>query len=314
MSLKLMDLVVFGYDDLVANDQTLAPVTLTPNTLVEIACGLALAANSWARDLGRRSSFRTGRRILATESYDVWLLRWPVGTPVRPHHHGDSDAAFAVAAGVLKETRWEEGRRVERFLDQGHSATVPRGVVHDVEAAGREAVSVHVYSPPLSRMAFFDPRGTTVVVEEPVDLLLDAFSEEELDAAGHPSGVDAMLHRARRRIDPRVDPQDLTAEVARGSLLVDIRPSDLRQRDGVIDGALVIDRNVLEWRLDPVGTHRLGEAADPQRRVIVVCDEGYASSLAAASLLDLGRSDVTDLKGGFQAWRRLVERAGMASR
>ena len=70
---------------------------------------------------------------------------------------------------------------------------------------------------------------------------------------------------------------------------------------------MVIERNVLEWRLDPFGSHRIHEASDADRPVILVCDEGYASSLAALSLLDLGRRNATDLIGGYQAWRRFTQ-------
>lgn len=92
--------------------------------------------------------------------------------------------------------------------------------------------------------------------------------------------------------------------MAGGALVVDTRPLEQRQRDGDIEGAAVIERNVLEWRLDPHGKHHIEGASDPDRKVIIVCDEGYASSLAASSLLDIGRSNVTDLEGGFQALRR----------
>lgn len=92
--------------------------------------------------------------------------------------------------------------------------------------------------------------------------------------------------------------------MAGGALLVDIRPVEQRDRDGQVAGALVIDRNVLEWRLDPTCPHRTPEMADPARRVVLICNEGYASSLAAAGLRDLGLQNVTDLAGGFQAWRQ----------
>ena len=74
-------------------------------------------------------------------------------------------------------------------------------------------------------------------------------------------------------------------------------------RDGVIPGALAVGRNVLEWRLDPVGAHRIPEVTSYEQVVVVVCDEGYASSLAAASLQQLGLQHATDLIGGFQAWK-----------
>lgn len=92
-------------------------------------------------------------------------------------------------------------------------------------------------------------------------------------------------------------------EILAGALVVDIRPVGLRGRDGPLEGAVVVERNVLEWRLDPTSAHRLPEMDDPTRRVIIVCDEGYASSLAAAALTELGLTDVTDLEGGYQAWR-----------
>src|SRR6185312_12125336 len=85
---------------------------------------------------------------------------------------------------------------------------------------------------------------------------------------------------------------------------VDIRPAAKRAEFGDIPGTLIVERNNLEWRLDPGGTHRLPEAEDPDRQVVIVCQEGYASSLAAASLLSLGRTAVTDLDGGFAAWKR----------
>jgi len=82
---------------------------------------------------------------------------------------------------------------------------------------------------------------------------------------------------------------------------VDIRPSELRVRDGELSGAIVIDRNVLEWRLDPTSPFRIPAATDPDRQIVLVCNEGYASSLAAASLQQLGLWRATDLDGGFQA-------------
>ncbi|WP_435809401.1 rhodanese-like domain-containing protein [Streptomyces seoulensis] len=118
-----------------------------------------------------------------------------------------------------------------------------------------------------------------------------------------PVGIDELLDRVRsgyRRIEPRA------AHEAAGdgeALLVDIRYAALRDRDGLIPGALVIERNELEWRLDPQGSHRVPEATGHDLRVVIICNEGYASSLAAASLHQLGLRRATDLVGGFQAWR-----------
>jgi len=115
-------------------------------------------------------------------------------------------------------------------------------------------------------------------------------------------GIDRLLAEARARIGDRITPAELAGEAAAGALVVDTRSHRQREEDGPLPGAVVIERNVLEWRLDPSSPHRLAEMDDPARRVVVVCDEGYASTLAAATLRDLG-VDATDLEGGFQAWR-----------
>ncbi|MFI5761532.1 rhodanese-like domain-containing protein [Streptomyces sp. NPDC051563] len=116
------------------------------------------------------------------------------------------------------------------------------------------------------------------------------------------SGIDALIERLRTTYT-RVDADRAHAESLTGALLVDIRYQALRERDGLIPGALVIERNELEWRLDPEGSHRLPEAVDHDIRVIVICNEGYASTLAAASLHALDLPNATDLTGGFQAWK-----------
>jgi rhodanese-related sulfurtransferase len=125
------------------------------------------------------------------------------------------------------------------------------------------------------------------------------------DGDGAGSAVDRLLARARAAIAPRPGPADLAAVWARGGLVVDIRPVELRARDGDMAGALVVDRNVLEWRLDPTCPHRLPGVTGVDQVIVLVCDEGYASSLAAAGLRELGLRRATDLDGGFQAWRRL---------
>jgi rhodanese-related sulfurtransferase len=114
--------------------------------------------------------------------------------------------------------------------------------------------------------------------------------------------IDQVLERARRRL-ARVDPQQAAAEQAQGALLVDTRTETQRAKQGEIPGALVIDRTVFEWRLDPTSPSRIPEAKDHQVRVIVICSEGYSSSLAAASLQDLGLVNATDVIGGFRAWK-----------
>jgi rhodanese-related sulfurtransferase len=115
-----------------------------------------------------------------------------------------------------------------------------------------------------------------------------------------PRSIDEILDEARRRL-VRVSAVEAAASMAAGGLLVDIRPVEQRRRDGEVPGALIVDRNVLEWRLDPRSAHRIPDAARPDRHVMVLCNEGYASSLAAATLRDLGL-DATDVVGGIVAW------------
>ncbi len=115
------------------------------------------------------------------------------------------------------------------------------------------------------------------------------------------AGVAAMVERARADLD-RLPPADAAAAAAAGALLVDIRPHAQRVEEGEVPGALVLERNVLEWRLDPLCEARLPEA-DYALHVVVLCSEGWTSSLAAQSLQCLGVSRATDLAGGFQAWR-----------
>ncbi|MEU9910568.1 rhodanese-like domain-containing protein [Streptomyces sp. NPDC051001] len=124
------------------------------------------------------------------------------------------------------------------------------------------------------------------------------------DSSGEvPVGIDELLERVRAGYE-RIEAREAYDAARRGeALLVDIRYAALRERDGLIPGALVVERNELEWRLDPRGSHRAPEATGHDLRVVVICNEGYASSLAAESLHRLGLRRATDLVGGFQAWK-----------
>jgi rhodanese-related sulfurtransferase len=114
--------------------------------------------------------------------------------------------------------------------------------------------------------------------------------------------IDELLAAARSRLE-RLDPSGALAAVRAGATLIDIRSDSQIARDGVVPDALVIGRNVLEWRLDPSSAHRHPAAPDLSDHVIVMCHEGYQSSLVAATLQDLGFAGATDLDGGFEAWR-----------
>ncbi len=113
--------------------------------------------------------------------------------------------------------------------------------------------------------------------------------------------IDEVLSGARGRLS-RLTPRQAQQAAADGAVLVDIRPQAQRLAEGEIPGALVVERNVLEWRFDPLSAARL-PAADYDLRIVVFCSEGYTSSLAAASLLDLGLHLATDMVGGFRAWQ-----------
>jgi rhodanese-related sulfurtransferase len=127
------------------------------------------------------------------------------------------------------------------------------------------------------------------------------------DAApgGRPPGarsVDELLASARSRLS-RVTPEQALAEFRAGAVLIDIRPAGQRAADGEIPGSVVIERNHLEWRLDPASSARLPWASGYDLRPIVFCQEGYTSSLAAAALQDLGFARATDVVGGYRAWQ-----------
>ncbi len=121
------------------------------------------------------------------------------------------------------------------------------------------------------------------------------------DVYSDDSAIARELDRCQQALD-RVEPADLAAVAAAGALVIDMRPVRQRLRDGELPGALVVDRNVLEWRLDPTSPYRLAVSDDPDRHIVLVCNEGYSSSLAATTLQQLGLPRATDLAGGFTAW------------
>ena len=114
------------------------------------------------------------------------------------------------------------------------------------------------------------------------------------------SRIDRVLDDARTRLS-RLAADEVPAALARGAVLVDIRPQAQRDREGEVPAALVIERNVLEWRCDPTSDARLPQAVGDDVEWVVLCSEGYTSSLAAASLRDLGLHRATDVIGGYHA-------------
>ena len=115
------------------------------------------------------------------------------------------------------------------------------------------------------------------------------------------ASIDEVLAAARRRISS-ISPHEAASRQGLGALLVDTRPIEQRQEFGEIPGAITVDRNVLEWRLDPACPHRHAAVTAHDQQIVVFCQQGYASVLAVASLGELGLTDVHDLAGGFAAW------------
>ncbi len=129
---------------------------------------------------------------------------------------------------------------------------------------------------------------------------------------GEPQTIEGLLDAARARLE-RLEPAEALAATGSGALLIDTRCAELRRDDGAVPGSVHVPLSVLYWRLDPASPHRDPGLADTRRRVILLCAHGYSSSLAAATLLDLGYAGATDVVGGFEAWAAAglpVERGG----
>ena len=150
---------------------TVAAPPLPLQALLDIGHGLAAAAPHSARlSMDASAPTRGFLRLLATDAYEAWLLAWPPGSEIEPHDHGGSHGVFVVVAGNLTESRWHGGERRRRVLGPGEAASVSAGAVHGVAARGKQpALSVHVYSPPLTEMRFYGDDGTTLVGVEAVD-------------------------------------------------------------------------------------------------------------------------------------------------
>src|SRR3954447_2317538 len=118
-----------------------------------------------------------------------------------------------------------------------------------------------------------------------------------------PLSADDLLAEARQGL-VRLEPAEAARAMSAGAaVLIDVRSEHQRDRDGVVPNSVFLPRNVLEWRCDPASPHRDDRVAAASRRLVVMCDEGYQSSLAAANLRRMGFDDATDVVGGFQAWR-----------
>jgi hypothetical protein len=164
---------------------TLVAGVVPPDRLAVMALRLAQSGLRWAGPMGEDPERRSGLRLLARAEYDAWMLRWPPHTSVTPHDHGPSAGAFAVVCGELLEVRWSRTGRRTRSLYAGDATIIQQGVVHDVIAGPRLSVSVHLYSPALTTMSFYDASGREAVRHEPVD---DHSLARAWTRALHPAG------------------------------------------------------------------------------------------------------------------------------
>ena len=263
--------------------------------LGDVATSLAAARELWAPRVLHDPRRRFFERLVATETYDAWLVGWWPGQAIAVHDHGPSAGALIVTDGSIVETHWGDGAPTARLVLAGDRPLVfAPGHMHGVANLGSGiATSIHVYSPALTTMGWFAGEGSESTWRQ----------ERVLREASHPQSIDALLGEARARLR-RLLPEEARLAAADGALLVDIRPEVNRTLEGCIPGAIVVDRNVLEWRLDPASPDRIPQVSDYDVPVVLVCNDGYASSLAAGVLQDLGLSSATDLDGGFRAWKR----------
>jgi rhodanese-related sulfurtransferase/predicted metal-dependent enzyme (double-stranded beta helix superfamily) len=304
----------------------LAPLTgrLSPAQLRAITTTLAGRRELWADLVVHDPDVRWYLPLHRSNSCDVWLLAWERGQDTDWHDHGGSSGSFAVADGsLLEQYRVPSGRRLaRRRLGAGEAVAFGPGHVHDVAHGGESSsTSIHAYSPPLSAMTYYTATDYGLIARETVAidgpegargrggadtaLALANASAARLTSDALPDGapgIDELLAEARSGLH-RLRPETAFAAITDGAVLVDIRPLEQRIVEGEVPGAIIIGRNVLEWRLDPRSEARIPALARPDIRVIVMCSQGYASSLAATSLRRIGMPEVTDLDGGFQAWQ-----------
>jgi rhodanese-related sulfurtransferase len=286
---------------------------LSPSVLQRVTSAVAGQSSLWEALIAEDDGHRWHIKLHQSVFFDVWLLGWQSSQETDWHDHGGSSGSFAVANGTLLEQfrRPRSQKLGLRELTTGCQTGFGPTHVHNVRhTGGGQALSVHAYSPPLVAMTYYalGPFGLTAIETLAVDSPEGARTRSPargqfgFEVPADQRSILDLLDDVRHGLD-RVRPEAAFAEIEAGAALVDIRPPEQRLVEGEVEGAFVIGRNVLEWRLDPKSDASIPDLARYDRRVIVMCSEGYASSLAAASLRQLGLSLATDLDGGFQAWK-----------
>ena len=280
--------------------------TKTPEELADVVSQFA-STDGWMDRVRLRVEERWYERLYHGPKHDIWVISWMPGQSTGFHDHGDSAGAFFVATGTLEEHCPGEEPLV---IHSGQLRTFDRDYAHDVRNASlAPAISIHAYSPPLEEMNEYELEGSRLIPREPAPRLIEIPARrprvQDSESANHPASlsVEQMLSAARNRLR-RLSPEKVREAVAEGeAALVDIRPAAQRAIEGSIPDAMIVERNVLEWRFDPASSSRLPIATSHDLQVIVFCSEGYTSSLAAAALQDLGLWRATDMIGGVHAWR-----------
>jgi rhodanese-related sulfurtransferase len=283
-------------------------VLRTPDELANIVSMFA-SSDRWMDKVRLTVERRWYERLHHGPDYDIWVISWLPGQSTGFHDHGASSGALVVATGILEEHRPGEPIRV---IHPGKPRAFGPDYAHDVRNVSlAPAISIHAYSPPLSDMNEYELDGSRLVPRdrasgnaETVDQDWRVPQRKPLDPTGALS-IEQVLLAARSRLRRLSPDEAYEAIVKTEAILVDIRPDGQRAIEGSIAGALVVDRNVLEWRFDPASSARLSVATGHDIQVIVFCSEGYSSSLAATALQELGLCRATDVVGGFQAWKAM---------
>jgi len=291
----------------VAKDRTVT-VLKTTEALANIVSAFA-SSEGWLDRVRLRANGRWYERLHLGPDYDIWVISWLPGHSTGFHDHGESSGAFVVTTGVLEEhLPGEPGL----MLHPGKPRAFGPDYTHDVRNTSlAPAISIHAYSPSLNEMNEYELDGSQLVPRERPSAKAEAPDQEWRMQSRKPAertgalSIEQMLSAARSRLRRLSVHEALEAFTKTGAILVDIRPKGQRTIEGAIAGALVIERNVLEWRFDPTSSTRLPIPTHHGIQVIVSCSEGYTSSLAAAALQDLGLWRATDMVGGFHEWRAM---------
>jgi rhodanese-related sulfurtransferase/predicted metal-dependent enzyme (double-stranded beta helix superfamily) len=281
-------------------------ISRTPEDLARIVSEFVLS-DGWIDKVRLRTEQRWYERLYLGPDYDIWVISWLSGQSTGFHDHGGSSGALVVATGILEEHRPGERTHV---LHSGKPRAFGPDYAHDVRNASlAPAISIHAYSPPLNDMNEYELDGSQLVPRErssgegeAADPVWRVQERKIVDPIGAPN-IEQILSAARTRLRRLSPDEAYEAMVNKGATFVDIRSEHRRAAEGSIPGALIIERNVLEWRFDPASSARLPVATDHDIQVIVFCSEGYTSSLAAIALQDLGLHRATDVIGGFQEWK-----------